>query len=263
MDRKFLLALPLLAALQCTGTETENPVAPLASFHGSECKKNLPIAAKSVPPPDGGAVAGDTGKAVSFDTSYDGLQCIAWQQLDTGVFRFELGNFPNSCGIDDWKGSASITDDGSVVLHAINSGCRAAGCGSCLYDWSFDVRGVSKVADAHLLVSVVNDDGSLCPSNLPPYDVTLPTTDAAQGILCRPADRGALFWQAGTRGTTGELNMPCDAATPTSCVAGFSCGPLASPDDLRCLAPCSDDSDCSLPGVLRCQDGTCRLTQTW
>jgi len=261
MTRRFLLGVPLLAALQCTGTETENPIAPLISFHGSECKKELPVAAKSVPPPDGGTLADN--HSVSFDSSYDGLQCIAWQKLDSGTFRFELGNFPNSCGIEDWQGRVSVASDGRVVLHAVNSGCRAAACGSCLYDWAFDVRGVSEVADAQLLVSVVNDDGSICPSNIPPYDVTLPTTDTAQGILCRPADRGALFWQAGARGTTGELNMPCDAGVPTSCVAGLSCGPLAAGDDLRCLAPCSDDSDCPLPGVLSCQEKTCRLAHSW
>jgi len=258
MDRKLLLLLPLLAAVQCTGTETENPAQPLLAFHGSDCKKELPIGTKSVPAPDGGT--SEAGKAV-FDTSYDGLQCIAWQRLDSGAFRFELGNFPNSCGIEDWKGTASVADDGSIALHAVNSECRAAACGSCLYDWAFDVRGVPANTDAHLLVSVVNDDGSLCPSNIPPYDVTIPTKDAAQGIVCRPADHSALFWQAGALGTTGKLNMPCDAETP--CVTGLVCGPLAGPDDLRCLAPCSGDSDCPLPEVLTCHEGTCQLTQTW
>jgi hypothetical protein len=248
--------------VQCTGTETENPASNLISFHGSNCKKDLPIGVKALPAPDGGALASGTGNGVSFDTSYDGLQCIAWQKLAPGSFRFELGNFHESCGID-WQGSATVAGDGSVALHAINSGCRAARCGWCLYDWAFDVRGVPEGSDPRLLISVVDDDGSRCPSATNPYDVTLPTGAAEQGLVCRPAFRGALEWQTQALGTAGQLNMPCDPAVATSCAAELSCGPLAAADDLRCLARCSADSDCPLPGVLACREGTCQLTQTW
>ncbi|MEO6602541.1 MAG: hypothetical protein ABIQ16_21845 [Polyangiaceae bacterium] len=259
MDRRIVLLLPLLVGVQCTGTETENP---LVSFHASDCKKEASISTKAVPNPDAGTLASDAGKQVSFDPSYDGLQCIAWQKLALGSFRFELGNFHGSCGID-WKGSASIAGDGTVALHAVNSDCRAARCGWCMYDWAFDVRGIAEDTDAHLSISVVDAKGDRCESSIAPYDVTLPTSTAAQGILCRPAFRYAVDDHARAHGTIGTLNTSCDAALATSCAADLSCGPLASADDLRCLARCSDDSACPLPDVLSCHEGTCRLTQTW
>ena len=264
MDRKILLLLPLLLSVQCTGTETENPAAPLISFQGSQCKKTLSIGAKGVAPaPDGGTPASDTGKTVSFDGSYDGLQCIAWQKLAEGSFRFELGNFHGSCGITDWKGSASVAQDGTVVLNAINSDCRAAACGWCLYDWAFDVRNVPEAEDAHLVISIVGDDGKKCDAARPSDDVMIPTNNAEQGILCRPVFRYAADTLGRTLETPGKLHMPCDLSVPTPCTAALSCGPLASTDDLRCLTRCSADSDCTLPSLLTCQEGTCRLAQTW
>jgi len=264
MARNTVLLLPLLLSVQCngTGTETENPAAPLISFHGSDCKK-MPAAEATVASPDGGALKHEVGKALSFDSSYDGLQCIAWQKLEPGVFRFDLGNFHESCGVDWQKGSVNIAKDGTITLHAINSGCQVARCGWCIYDWSFDVRGVPENSDAHLAIGVVDDDGNRCQSGVMPYDVTIPTHDADQGIVCRPAFRSAVDWQVRARGTNGQLNMPCGSPDQTACTADLSCGPLASQDDLRCLARCSTDSDCPLPGVLACQEGTCRLTRTW
>jgi len=261
MDRKILLLLPLLS-VQCTGTETENPAAPpLISFQGSPCKNTLSISAKGVAPaPDGGTPA---NQKLLLDKSYDGLQCIAWQKLAEGSFRFEFGNFYDSCGIEHWKGAANVENDGKVTLHVINSGCLAAACLGCLYDWDFDVRGVPETEDARLALSVEDDDGRLCQSSRPPIEVTLPTSDAAQGIQCRPAYRTPVQQQAYAHGTEGQLNMPCGPEVQTPCAAELSCGPLASPDDLRCLARCSIDSDCPLSGALACQEGTCRLAQTW
>ena len=263
MDRKIVLLLPLFLAVQCTGTETENPAAPLILFHGSECKKNMPTTAKALPAPNRRTLGDDTDKSISFDSSYDGLQCIAWQKLASGSFRFELGNFHSSCGIDDWKGSAIVAADGTVVMHAINSGCKAAACGWCLYDWTFEVRGVPEDTDAHLMVSIVGDDGKSCDSARAADDITIPTSDAEQGILCRPVFRFAADALGHSLETPGKLNKPCDPTVQTPCEAELSCGPLASQDDLRCLARCSTDSDCPLPDVLTCQGGTCRLTQTW
>ncbi|HET7538780.1 MAG TPA: hypothetical protein VFK05_02880 [Polyangiaceae bacterium] len=262
MNRRIGLLLPLLLGVQCTGTETENPLAPLVSFHASDCKKELTVGSKSLPAPDSGPLRNVTSKQVSFDSSYDGLQCISWQKLEGGAVRFDLGNFHEGCGVD-WQGSASITADGKVALNAINAECAVARCGWCMYDWGFDVRGVPEGKDATLQVTVVDDAGEHCPNATAPYEITLPTSSAAQGLLCRPAFRSAVEWQANALGTNGGLNMPCDPATASSCSAELSCGPLASTDDLRCLARCSADSDCPLPEVLSCIEGTCRLTQTW
>jgi hypothetical protein len=254
--------LPLLASVQCTGTETENPASPLISFEGSNCKKDISL--KALPAPGRGTQGVDTGKAVSFDSSYDGLQCIAWRKSSVGSFRFELGNFHASCGIDDWKGSASVAEDGTVALHAVNSQCKAAACGWCMYDWTFDVRGLAEGTNAHLSINIVNDDGKQCDSAVAPYDVTIPTADSDQGTLCRPAFRNAADVFGRSLDTPGKLHMPCDASVATPCVGELSCGPLASSDDdLRCLARCSTDSDCPLPGILTCQAQTCRLTQIW
>ena len=262
MDRRILPVLMLLLSVQCTGTETENPAAPLISFQGTECKKELAIGTKGLPPPDAGRVASAASKVALFDTSYDGLQCIAWQKLDVDSYRFELGNFHGSCGIE-WQGSASVARDGTVALHAINSDCRAAACGWCMYDWAFEVRGVPESEDAHLVISQVNDQGNSCDSSRAPDDVTIPTSSAEQGTVCRPTFRAATDVFGRTLDTPGTLHMPCDPAVATPCTGELSCGPLASADDLRCLARCSDDSDCTLPGILTCQAGTCRLARTW
>ena len=265
MPRKIAAVLLLLAGVKCSGTETDNPAAPLASFHASDCKKEpSPSGAGVVASgsPDAGMVTARTSQPLSFDASYDGLQCIAWKRLGAGSYRFDLGNFHEGCGIE-WKGNASVRQDGTVALDAVDVGCTKASCGWCIYDWSYEVHGVPEDANARLHVRVTDTDGSSCQGSTDPYDVTLPTKDAAEGSLCRPAFRYAVAWQVMERGTSGALHTPCGPDEPTPCAAGLTCGPLGSPDDLRCLASCANDSDCPLPGVLGCQEGTCRLVRTW
>jgi hypothetical protein len=271
MARKIALGVLLLVAgVKCGGTETDNPDAPLVSFHASECKKAPALVGTSGTDGSGGSSgSSDAGvptarasQALSYDAGYDGLQCIAWQRLGAGMFGFDLGNFHEGCGIE-WKGNASVGRDGIVALDAIDAGCTKARCGWCIYDWTFEVRGVPEGKDARLRVRVADSDGASCEGSTDPYDVTVPTKDDPQGILCRPAFRSAVSWQVMERGTSGQLHTPCGPTEPAPCAAPLSCGPLGSADDLRCLQPCATDADCPLPGVLHCQEGTCRLARTW
>jgi hypothetical protein len=220
----------------------------------------------SIRTPVGEGSVGTAREALSLGPEYDGLFCIGWEHTGDGSIRITLKNFHQTCGVD-WTGTARVRSDG-VDLDLVNSGCRVAHCGWCIYDATFEVRGVASDSDTNVEISVVDDSGAACQNGVdgtgtPRYSATLPTKQEADGVICRPALQFAVFEQAMTLGTCGAHLTPCGPSQCTACNDGLTCAPITTSDDQRCLHSCAADTDCPLPGVLSCQSGFCRLARTW
>lgn len=247
--RILFACAPCLTLAACGSDDSSEPDASngtLAAFHTSECKK-------------------ENASALTATEAYAGLQCIRWQPGDGGTLQVELVNFDGACGAQ-WKGSASSSDAG-LTLRATNPGCMLAACGSCIYDWTFDVK---LEASVDLSVSVVTDP---CPGEQTPEtdSATLPLATTPAGELCRYADFGALGWQAASLGTCGVAYMPCRSGNgmcslgsgQSPCDTGLECATGANAADEICHAVCTDDTQCAPAGILTCQSGLCRPAKSW
>ncbi len=167
-------------------SSSSSPGSALVAFSGSKCKKEA-----------------QSGQALTAEDAYAGLSCIRWEPLGEDALRITLVNFAGGCGAQ-WKGKVETPETG-LELWATNPGCLLAACGSCIYDWTFDV----KIArDADLPLKIVTDP---CPGQQPPEEMstTLPLSGGTTGELCRFADFNALGWQASALDTCGQAYMPC------------------------------------------------------
>jgi hypothetical protein len=247
---KILRALAVVGAFtSCNGTETDNPVesgsGPLVDFASSPCKRET-------------AMSGQQPLSVASEA--EGLQCVSWELTESGTLLLRLLNFDAGCGAE-WSGRAELADDGAIELAVDNPSCRVASCGTCLYDFDFELADVDTTADLPLRAAL-----KMCPSDDTTYgaDVTLPLADSPSGSLCRPIARGPLGWYAITTSRCGAYNMPCgaDCMGPSGCDDGLTCVAIDGADDYRCLEVCSADADCSSP-LTSCQSETCRPAQTF
>jgi hypothetical protein len=246
-------------AFACGNEQASEGNGNLVSFVGSPCKKEASAAAP----------VGSTQQALV--TSVDGqalvgLKCIAWEATGTDGLKVDLVNFEGACGAQ-WSGSSTVDANGSLALRLENPGCRVASCGWCIYDWSFEVRGVG--SSSALPVSITIDT---CPGQqaVETYQATLPVSSSPEGLLCRYANWDALGWQAMATNACGSLHMPCvgtsmcsSTVTTLSCNAGLVCDTNGTADQFVCLAPCTVEADCPGAGTLSCESGLCRLKQTW
>ena len=260
----LVTALGCALAVGCPESHTtgDGGTGVLVAFTGSKCKKEQTAALYASL--TRALVTGVDGSA------YEGLQCVSWDLTSYG--KFDLLNFASVCGAD-WVGSAAAADDGTVTLTLSNPSCQVAGCGSCIYDWSFTVDRPKAAGDIPLNVDVVVCDKPGEDSNNKSFALTIPATPA-KGVTCRYADFGALQWQAFTLGTMGQLNMPCvdpadypgDGGVPPPCDDGLACTPTAPGqyrDGAICLKTCTTDADCPLPDLVSCQAGVCWLKAQW
>lgn len=237
----------VLSACGSDDKESSSGGGELVSFKGSACKKE------------------GTAGALTADEAYAGLQCIRWKSDNAGVVKIDLLNFEGACGAE-WKGEAK-TVDGGLELRSVNPGCLLAACGSCIYDWSFEVKAST---EADLPLSIVTDP---CPGEQTPTTVTatLPLSTLDEGELCRYADHGALGWQASSLGTCGKAYMPCKttdgmcqgATGEAPCDTGLTCADGAKAGDQVCHAPCTGDAECAPAGIMSCQNGFCRPAKPW
>jgi hypothetical protein len=142
------------------------------------------------------------------------------------------------------------------------STCNVARCGLCLFDFHFELEGVSGDAPLPLRFGTAVCESQ--PTMFEP-DVTLPIDTQDSGTVCRALESGALSWFARSRDACGSLNMPCgttcDSADRTTCGAGLTCTELAQSDS-RCLADCESDDDCAA-GLTSCVAGVCQAASSW
>lgn len=256
----------------CSGTETQNPSNPLKGFKDGGCKKENALA--SVNSTNGGiATATQALVSTNYSAETTGLKCFAWEVVSDNRLKIDLYNFDGACGAA-WTGKAAIESDGGLKLSLINPDCRIALCGTCMYDWSFDVEGVDTSKDVALSLSI-----DTCPSGevstpIKNANVTLPTAAKASGILCNYADFNGLGWQAMALDQCGTTGMPCmnalnslcnsNASTdPPSCQAEMICTDNGAAEQRICAKACVADADCGSLGILSCQEGLCRPANRW
>lgn len=245
---KRVIAWAFLASLvSCSGsgTETDNPLAPLRDFSSSGCKNE-----EQAPQP----------QALVRESDADGLTCVEWQRGAGGDLDLQLYNFSAACG-DEYLGKAGFTSDGTLEVSVYRDTCQVAKCGSCLFDFHYQLQSVS--ADAPLSVRI---GAAVCESQPTTFsdELTLPIDAQESGIACRALESAALAWYARGRGACGNVNMPCGAScegADRTCGEGLSCTELA-PSDSRCLVDCESDEDCP-SGLTRCLDGVCRASTSW
>ncbi len=240
------------------GTSENEHTGNLVSFVGSPCKKEAPA--------DAGTGIIEQALLTAVDgAALAGLQCVAWERAGTDGLKIDLVNFEGACGAQ-WRGSASVSADGSLALRLDNPQCLIASCGWCIYDWSFEVRGVGAASPLPVGISI-----DTCPGAQPlrTYQLELPVAGSPEGVLCRYANYSALGWQAQPTGTCGTLDLPCEgtsmcsSTTERSCDTGLVCDTNGTAEQYICLAPCAVDADCPSASVLACQAGFCRPADNW
>jgi hypothetical protein len=240
----FSIALLLGLSVSCAGaggTETDNPDAPLKDFSASACKNKDPAPG---------------AQALTLASSTDGLQCVSWERNATGNLDIKLLNFPEPCG-EKYLGNAAVAGDGTLALSVYKDTCDVYKCGLCVFDFDFELRGISDKAALELKVGA-----GTCASEPVTFSdsLSLPIDQESSGIACRELSRSALEWYARGASRCGQPNMPCgicDSATDTTtCQAGSTCGEVATGDS-RCLADCKTDADCDVPAT-HCQNGGCQ-----
>ena len=251
---QMMASLALAALGGCGSGRGDN----LVTFSGSACKKEN--------------TTSSTQQALLTtlpSENFAGLKCIVWKRVEPDRLQVDLVNFEGACGAK-WKGEALLDGTGGLALRVTNPGCLVASCGWCIYDWSFEVSGVSGQTDMPL--SITRDT---CPGQQPSEtaQASVPLATQAQGVLCRPANWSALGWQAMATSTCGTAGMPClgtmvcptgaSTSTPQTCATGLTCADNGNPSELVCLRPCAADADCAASGILSCQAGLCRPANPW
>lgn len=230
----------LASVVSCAGgTETGNP-ATLKGFTASGCKSR---------PPEAGQ------QALVRASDAEGLQCVEWSRDAGGSLTLRLLNFPEPCG-DQYLGAAGVTKAGELELSVYKDSCGVLRCGTCVFDFDFQLSGIDATAPLDLRTGTAN-----CKSDPTTWDdtVTLAVDQADSGVLCRYLERSALEQYGRGRGTCGQLDMPCGdcgGLDTQSCGDGLTCTEIGAGDS-RCLAPCASDSDCA-GGLTTCQDGLCQ-----
>jgi hypothetical protein len=195
-----------------------------------------------------------------LESDAEGLTCVEWSRDDSGALDLKLHNFGEPCG-ETYLGRAGIAGDGALELSVYKDTCAVAKCGSCVFDFDFELQNIDDAAPLKLRIG-----SSACESQPALYEdeLELPLDREGAGIVCRRMERGALEWYARGRSSCGGANMPCapcDSAGATTCAEGLLCTELG-PSDSRCLVSCETSADCPA-GLTTCTDGVCQASEAW
>lgn len=265
----WVLPLTGLVVYACTGTETQNPNSPLKAFYDSGCKKETAnLTTESTSSTRNMDAFAQLLGSTNYGTETVGLKCFAWETSDSGQLKLDLHNFESACGAK-WSGTAVSAESGSLALAVENPECAIARCGTCIYDWSFDVSGIDRTKPLDVTFTI-----DVCPGeqDVKAYTVRLPLDERNTGILCNYANFNALGWQAAALSECGTLGMPCDGTSmctgtassmdPT-CLDDSVCSDNGNPDERVCVKSCTNNEDCGSHDVLTCKEGLCRPKTTF
>lgn len=201
------------------------------------------------------------------EASLAGLKCVSFQQAASDSLKIDLINFEGVCG-SSWDGNAAAGEAG-LTLNIVNSQGDLPSCGWCIYDWSFEVSGLdlSKNVKTSIIIDTMPQD-----DELETMELTLPTADQTEGLLCQWANWHALEWQAEALGTCGTIHMPCaedgsngmcSELEDGPCTTGHTCAAPYEGANTICMKPCEKDEDCPNTDALFCDKGYCQLKSPW
>lgn len=196
-----------------------------------------------------------------------GLKCVSYQQVTSDSLKIDLINFEGACGAS-WEGNAEVNEAG-LTLNIVNPQGDVASCGWCIFDWSFEVTGLdmSENLKMAIIIDTIPED-----DDLETIELTLPTGDQTEGLLCQWAHWHALEWQAGALGTCGTTHMPCDKdgskgvcgeVEDGPCNTGLACAAPYEGANSICMKSCEKDEDCPNTDALFCEKGYCQLKSPW
>jgi hypothetical protein len=244
--KHVIVSVLLASVVSCagSGTETDNPASPLEKFSSSGCKNEDPNPGQ---------------QALERETDAEGLTCVEWARDTNGALDVKLYNFSGVCG-GTYLGKAAFNAE-ALELSVYQDTCAVAKCGSCVFDFHYQLQNVPVRAPLSLRIG-----SAVCESQPTLFsdELTLPIDSQETGIVCRRLERGALDDYAGTRGLCGATNMPCGSACTSvgaTCRAGETCTELAASDS-RCLTDCATNDDCP-SGLTACVDGVCQAAASW
>lgn len=244
MIRRAGLCTFALSLAMCTesGTETDNPIV----FEATECKSHA--TALTLP-----STVASTRPALDVDASaYDALYCYAWEAGDDGALTIDVLNYSSGCSITWELGEGKVSGD-QIDLGLSMKNCAIASCGSCVYDFTFEVQAVDTSAPVGVqLRRLACGDGE---DEVGPR-VALPLDSSASGILCRPQHR------FGFEDACGEPHKRTCQGEEPACNEGLVIADHESDEAEACFTSCEVDADCPLE-VESCQDGACRLRETF
>lgn len=246
-NRRAIISIGTLAWLSaCVGTDSGDPVVdtgnPVVDSRVSECKSKRAS----------GSTALQALTLPGESASYDGFECYHWSRSDERV-RFEVYNFNGGCAIM-WTNTATRRDVSHLDFTLHVPRCIFAGCGSCLYDATFEVDTAQTPLADDAKVRLLQDNCSDRPTTLGSWE--LQPGEQASGIRCGYAKD--LAWNDSRAGRSGMLHATCRDGD--ACDEGLSCTKLSDHESM-CLKRCSTTDDCPLPDILECRDEICQLKE--
>jgi hypothetical protein len=248
VTRRAALCGLALSLPMCAGTETDNP---LVDFRSTECKhgQELSLAPKIA----------RTIVAIDMEAeAYQGLFCYAWQVNESGTVTIDVINYESGCAIE-WSPAETLVDYEHVELGIQNRSCAVAACGSCSYDLTFELAGLTRKTATDLRIIESDCEGERYRTAEP---AELPIDRESEGLLCRQIVDDFAGGCGGARqppctDEPGELGT-CD----DGCAEGLACVADVLDDYDVCFTACESDADCGLE-IESCQGGACRLRETF
>ena len=261
-----ILALGALAGCGSTSDTADGGTAAtaLVAFNDSGCKKGDIAALTS-------GLAASRHTLLTVDgTQYAGLTCFSWDATGS-TLKVDCLNFDGPC-VNTWQGEAQVAEGNALMLGTVEQNrtatgeCASAGCVGCIYDWSYEVKGVDTSKDSALTLTL----SDTCATYSHSYSHTLPLASRKSGVLCRYADYYDILM---TSSQTGTVDMPCRTPNnyqpdqpPVPCDTGLACTKMTingNANAALCLKAGAADADCPLDGLLKCDKGVCVLKETW
>lgn len=150
----------------------------------------------------------------------------------------------------EWEGRAT-RERGAIALVASGEPeCRIGACGSCIYDFSFEVPDVDPSTPVEMGFAL-----EICRElHDPEIEFVLPLDEGASGTVCRQIDASA--------GPIGDCGAPhqacCESDPPRMCAEGLEC--RGAEGGSICLTPCEGDGDCPLSEFETCKAGVCQVS---
>jgi hypothetical protein len=260
------MVLLVLGASRCnSGTETDNPAGPLRSFQGRDCRGGPSPKDRGPPPQTGTGGNGTLGTqsvapagANTLDgdaATYNYLSCVAWNRTEDGELMVRFRNRRGGCGAH-FEGGRARVEGNRISLQAQNRDCLHSACGYCFYDLEWIVEDVPESGDLEVFVSETDQNAKACYGEEARPSLKI-SEDEPEGERCefihyfQVNPWCVLHGECGME--EGEYHCLCESGT--QCATDLTATDSWLPG--RCLAECTSEADCAIPGAFSCLDGLC------
>ncbi len=222
---------------QDTGSETHF----LVNFQAGECRTGGELLVQS-----------ETALTDIETADYAGLECVSWHATGESGLLLDLLNVSGTCG-RNYEGVATMAGE-TLTLGLKGSPEPPPPCGPCVYDFSFELEGISENGDLPIFIEIASL-GLL----------VIPEDQRDSGVRCNYVQYRIILEEFGSCGALHtechvedrESRVPCEQEPISPCMDGLECVSVGEND--ICVQTCLVDDDCPLQGLLRCDEGRCML----